>query len=567
MTQKTADSPLIKSFSILNPLSAPNNKFARINDFGVGDESQQTFANMVKNFNKPTNTNHSHSNAKASSNNKNNAQQGASLAVNHKKNDNQDERSVRIEASQQAENSVAIEQPVEEGYEVSSQKILNNIVIDTLNEDEKISDLALHSIVLQEGETLEKEMSDSIDISVYSVIDSNAEENQDDDISDQDQDLEQNAVPIIVTTTDYKNIETKARLVENAEAALVEYEENDANLNHITADEQVLFQKNTQVVAELQLKDDNANSGEILQPQFDLNAKNSVQNQVMQQNLQAQNQQEQEQVTETALLDKEIVKTLPINNISVKTEIIDHGVRKDNHANSIIGPGDFKVTLAQMEQLEQKFGEAFQQNNPESFLDESDLLKADIDRLNDTVTFNVSADKSVNIDASRKANIAMQVSNNVKNLLNLDMKISNAQNIVTVKLSPEELGNITIQIISISENGNNKINNIKIIAEKNDTHLLLQQSQQELEKSLKEVVGSKESYSLQFEMNQGTFSQGNGNPYFASSEEREQWKQSFLPQDEVNLSNDDAIDDSSVSEKNKKTSANDRLGSTVDTLV
>ncbi len=119
-----------------------------------------------------------------------------------------------------------------------------------------------------------------------------------------------------------------------------------------------------------------------------------------------------------------------------------------------------------------------------------------------------------------------QVSLAVNEVINAsDIKSGKKQ--ITISLFPDTLGHVKVEIISaVGKDGVSKIESIKILAEKRETLEILEKSRADLQKSLKEVTGSKEDSALEFEMNQNNNGNQKGD-YFETLQERENWMNKF----------------------------------------
>lgn len=140
--------------------------------------------------------------------------------------------------------------------------------------------------------------------------------------------------------------------------------------------------------------------------------------------------------------------------------------------------------------------------------------------------------------------LPMQVSLAIKEVLNLNSDSGKKQ--ITINLHPHSLGAVKVEILSqIGQDGVNKIESVKISADKHETLLMLEERKADLCKSLKEVNGAQEKEtSLQFEM---SHDQGKGQEaYFSSMEERDNWMSKFaglISDDPVNEKQELIIDE------------------------
>ncbi|RTK92136.1 MAG: flagellar hook-length control protein FliK [Rickettsiales bacterium] len=114
---------------------------------------------------------------------------------------------------------------------------------------------------------------------------------------------------------------------------------------------------------------------------------------------------------------------------------------------------------------------------------------------------------------------------------NAIMELSNntqiGKNEVIVNLFPEELGSITVKIVSImGEDNGKKIQNIKITCQNQQTAEILENNRKDLDKILKTITSIDEETKLEFEM--GKQPQDQNSSYFENNEDRNNWMKNFV---------------------------------------
>ena len=156
--------------------------------------------------------------------------------------------------------------------------------------------------------------------------------------------------------------------------------------------------------------------------------------------------------------------------------------------------------------------------------------------------------------------LEIQVSNTIIELSN-NSQIG--KNEVIVNLFPEELGSITVKIVSVMSDDNvKKIQNIKITCQNQQTAEILENNRKDLDKILKTITSIDEETKLEFEM--GKEQQNQNNSYFENNEDRNNWMKNFVHNElefeqntkEHVVSIDNDHSSNSIKEENSQTNLN-----------